>query len=130
MRPMPDHHATAEQTAAAAAVAARTRQAVFRYADIDAALRDGFAGPVAEGGTDVHLEHKKHQADGRTLDPDRPEMLVYPFGTCPAFSINMTAGEMMHVWTVDGPGGPYAEALDEAWIRTCHATHGRPFTGR
>jgi hypothetical protein len=36
---------------------------------------------------------------------------------------------MMHVWTVDNPGGPYAEGLDEAWVRAYHAEHGRPLRG-
>ena len=26
--------------------------------------------------------------------------------------------EMMHVWVVDNPGGPFAENLDDDWVRT------------
>jgi hypothetical protein len=180
MRPMVEHHPTPAQAAAAAQLAERTRRAVRRYADLDAAIADGYRGPVAQGGTDVHLEQEKYGSDGRTLDPDRPEMLVYaveggratllgavfqmeragaagpdpggpitdwhahniclsalppgfglvsPYGGCPALSVAMTAAEMMHVWTVDSPpGGPFAESLDERWIRAYHATHGRPYT--
>ena len=32
--------------------------------------------------------------------------IVSPFGSCPAFSINLTTPEMMHVWVVDNPSGP------------------------
>ncbi len=43
---------------------------------------------------------------------------VNPFGTCPAFTVSLTIPEMMHVWVVDPPGGPYAEHLDDAWVAT------------
>jgi hypothetical protein len=175
---MAEHHATPAQAEAAAQLAARTREAIARYADIEVALREGYAGPVAAGGTDVHLEHEAYGSDGRILDPQRPEQLVYavdggratllgavfqmerageagpepggpitgwhghnvclmalppgfsivsPFGGCPALSISVTAAEMMHIWTVDPPGGPYAEGIDEGWIRAYHAANGRPY---
>ena len=31
-------------------------------------------------GPDVHLEHPRHGKDGRVLDPDRSEQLVYAIG--------------------------------------------------
>jgi hypothetical protein len=156
-------------------------QATERYVDLDAALADGYASAQRMQGTDVHLEHKAHKSDGATLDPARPEMLVYavdggratllgvvyvmevagrpgpqpggpitrwhahnlcisalppgfgivsPYGGCPALSVSVTSPEMMHVWVVDNPRGPFAESLDEAWVRAYHAEHGRPFTGR
>ena len=43
----------------------------------------------------------------------------------PMMTIQVTVPEMMHVWTVDNPRGPYAQALDEAWVRGYHAGHGR-----
>ena len=43
--------------------------------------------------------------------------LVSPFGTCPVASIALTLPEMMHVWTVENPSGPYAERLDEKFVR-------------
>src|SRR5262245_20748189 len=52
--------------------------------------------------------------------------IVSPYGNCPAFSINFTSPEMMHVWVVDNPAGPFADGLDEAWVRQYHATHGSP----
>jgi hypothetical protein len=55
--------------------------------------------------------------------------IVTPFGNCPALSVNVTSPEMMHVWVVNNPGGPFAEGLDEGWVRAYHAAHGRPYHG-
>jgi len=148
-----------------------------RYADLNAALAAGYRIPGAQAtGTDVHLENPDYTKDGRVLDPQRPEMLVYsimddratllgvvyvmqvagraapepggpvtrwhahnicvsllppglgivsPYGGCPAFSVNLTSPEMMHVWVVDNPAGPYADGLDAAWVRRYHAEHAR-----
>lgn len=51
--------------------------ATTRYRDLAAAEADGYrtAGPAE--GLQVHFDHKGHQADGRILDPDAPEQLVY-----------------------------------------------------
>jgi len=51
---------------------------------------------------------------------------VTPFGNCPALSINVTTPEMMHVWVVENPQGPFAEGLDAAWVREYHEEHGQP----
>ena len=48
-----------------------------------------------------------------------------PYGGCPALSVQATIPEMMHIWTVDSPRGPYAEGLDEQWVRAYHAKHGQ-----
>jgi hypothetical protein len=128
---------------------------------------------------DVHLENKAFKSDGRVLDPQRPEMLVYaisggratllgvvylmeragqagpepggpitrwhahnlcltllppgfgavsPFGGCPPLAVAVTIPEMMHVWVVDNPAGPFAEGLDKAWVADYHRTHGQPVT--
>jgi hypothetical protein len=39
--------------------------------------------------------------------------LVSPFGTCPSGSFNVVTPAMMHVWTVDVPGGPYSDLSPE-----------------
>jgi hypothetical protein len=176
MRPVADHHATPAQIAAAARLAEETVAATRRYADIDAARAAGYQASLSETGYDVHLENKAFGRDGRTLDPRRPEQLVYavaggratllgavfvmeragvpgpepggpitgwhahngcltvlppgfgvtsPYGGCPALSVQATIPEMMHIWTVDSPRGPYAEGLDEQWVRAYHAKHGQ-----
>ena len=50
-----------------------------------------------------------------------------PFGGCSALSIGATMPEMMHVWTVSPPGGPYAESIDQKWAYDYNATHGVPW---
>ncbi|MGI5177281.1 hypothetical protein ACQEVZ_13190 [Dactylosporangium sp. CA-152071] len=42
--------------------------------------------------------------------------VVSPFGSCPGLTFATTLPEMIHVWTVDPPGGPYADHLDDAWV--------------
>jgi hypothetical protein len=181
MRPSGGHHPTPEQAEAAAGLATATRDAMVRYASLDAALADGYELPKPGTGTDVHMEHKGHMTDGLVLDPQRPETLVYaieggratllgvvyvmeragvpgpepggpitrwhahnicltalppgfgivtPFGSCPALSVNVTTPEMMHVWVVDSPAGPFAEGLDQDWVRAYHAEHGLPVPAR
>jgi hypothetical protein len=176
MRPAAGHHATPAQVAAARRLADLTTAATRRYRDIDAARADGYDASLTDTGYDVHLENDTYAKDGRTLDPERPEQLVYaidggkatllgvvfvmeragepgpepggpitgwhahngcltvlppgfgvtsPYGGCPALSVQATIPEMMHVWTVDNPRGPYAEGLDEQWVRGYHATHGQ-----
>jgi hypothetical protein len=44
------------------------------------------------------------------------------------FSVHLTVGEMMHVWTVDHPGGPYDDDSPDSWIRAYNLAHGEPFT--
>ena len=39
--------------------------------------------------------------------------LVTPFGTCPFLTAEVTLPEMMHVWVVDSPAGPFADSLPE-----------------
>lgn len=55
--------------------------------------------------------------------------VVSPFGTCPSLTLTVTTPEMMHVWTVEQPAGPYADDVDPVWARRELARHGRPLTG-
>ncbi len=180
MRPQADHHPTVEQVAAAQALADATVAAMTRYAHLADAIAAGYVLPSGAHGTDVHMENPAFKTDGRTLDPERPETLVYaieggratllgvvfvmeqagvaapqpggpitrwhahnicvtllppgfgivsPFGSCPALALTITSPEMMHVWVVDNPAGPFAEGLDAAWVRSYHADHGLPLGG-
>jgi hypothetical protein len=54
--------------------------------------------------------------------------LVNPFGGCTALSVNITTPEMMHVWVVDSPAGPFADGLDDTWVKAYLAQHGVPYT--
>jgi hypothetical protein len=42
--------------------------------------------------------------------------VVSPYGGCPGLTLAVTAAEMLHVWVVEPPGGPYTEHLDDAWV--------------
>jgi hypothetical protein len=168
-----------EQQRAATALLDSIRTATARYADLAAAVADGYrAGPGGgSDGLDLHFEHQGNQKDGRVLDPARPEMLVYargggravllgvvfqmpeagqrgpqvggatttwhshnicvgllppgfgavtPFGNCPFLTAQVTIGEMMHVWLVDTPAGPFADAMPAEYARQALARSGRP----
>lgn len=39
--------------------------------------------------------------------------LLTPFGNCPFGSLNVVTGAMIHVWTIDWPGGPYGDMTDQ-----------------
>ncbi len=54
--------------------------------------------------------------------------IVDVYGTCPPFSITVTVAQMMHVWVVDNPGGPYADSVPDSWTREFNRTNGLPFT--
>jgi hypothetical protein len=165
---------TGDQAKLAADLATRTTSATLRYRDIAVAEADGYRWSGPRQGLQVHLENRDHQRDGRILDPQAPEQLVYairggrsvllgvvyqlpvagasgpavggsstrwhahnvcvgllppgfgavnPFGTCPPFTISLTLPEMMHVWVVDPPGGPYTEHLDDAWVTGLLSSH-------
>jgi hypothetical protein len=53
--------------------------------------------------------------------------VVSTYGTCPLVSVSVTTAEMMHVWVVDEPGGPYADDAPDNWIRAFNQAHGVPF---
>jgi hypothetical protein len=150
-------------------LAGRTRQATLRYRDPAAAEADGYTPAARPEGLQVHFDNRRNQGDGRILDPEAPEQLVYavrdghtlllgvvyqmpragsrgpalpgspaqwhahdicvgllppgfgvvsPYGGCPGLTIAVTAAEMIHVWVVDPPGGPYAEQLSDKWVAT------------
>lgn len=75
--------------------------------------RAGMAGPNT-GGSLTHWH-----THSLCLGPVPPFFsgLVTPFGSCMAGSINAILPEMMHVWTIENPGGPFADKLDPAVVR-------------
>jgi hypothetical protein len=169
--------ATAAQTAAAIELAASVKKATTKYAKLSDAIAAGYKYPLDKrSGMDVHMENPEYKKDGRLLDPERPEMLVYaidggraalmgvvfvmerageagpdpggpitrwhahnlcvsltppgigivtPFGGCPSSSITLTIPEMMHVWIVEPPGGPFAEGVDKQWAAGYLREHGQ-----
>jgi hypothetical protein len=77
MAPHDNTAPTAQQRAAAAKLAADTRATTAKYADIRAAIAAGYHLGFQSSGASVHLERKANQTDGRVLDPNAPELLVY-----------------------------------------------------
>jgi hypothetical protein len=77
MRPSGGHHPTVEQAAAADALAAATKAAMAPYATLEAALAAGYQLPKPGTGPDVHMDNPAYKKDGRMLDPQRPETLVF-----------------------------------------------------
>lgn len=68
--------ATPAQRAAAEDLHARIVAATARYADPAVAAADGYAVGGIEG-TDFHAANPAYEDDGRILDPERPEDLIY-----------------------------------------------------
>jgi hypothetical protein len=38
--------------------------------------------------------------------------------------VTITIAEMMHLWIVEPPGGPFAEGVDKKWASDYHKAHG------
>jgi hypothetical protein len=68
---------TAEQQAAAERLRVATVAGLARYADVAAAEAAGYRVVHDAGGRLLHYAHPGYQADGRLLDPQRVESLVY-----------------------------------------------------
>lgn len=58
-----------------------------------------------------------HAHDDLCLDPVKEMAISQSAEGCPAGSAVGTTGEMMHVWAIDYPGGPFGE-LDATALRT------------
>ncbi|HEY2794366.1 MAG TPA: hypothetical protein VGJ28_18535 [Micromonosporaceae bacterium] len=178
MAPVADAAASPAQTRAAALLADRTAASLQRFTDIRAALAAGYRPTLTSTGLRVHLENKAFTKDGRILDPQRPEDLMYAiadgkatllsavyempyandpgptpggpitmwhthdvcvtalppsytvvdaYGDCPMLSVALTVGQMMHVWVVAHPGGPYNDDVPDAWISAYNESHGIPY---
>jgi hypothetical protein len=152
---------TADEQAAADRLVAATRSGAARYTDSTVAEQDGYrqVTPFAfYGARAAHYQRDAAVLDGRLLDPQHPEHLIYlkddagrltllgvmylaPLGQGPAIGGPLTAWhthddlcanrvgvvpmlptgtclagtgplqlEMLHIWLVDHPEGPFAEA--------------------
>jgi hypothetical protein len=159
---------TDAQRAAADTLLRETRAALKKYEVLSVAEAEGFKVTHDAGGKLFHYGHPGYRNDGRTLDPNRIESLLYvsipnggmllvggmytmplgekgpkiggsltqwhghddlcidpakelaisqpPGGGCPPGSTVSPTGEMMHVWSIEYPGGPFGE-LDAAALR-------------
>jgi hypothetical protein len=99
---------TAEEQAAADRLVATTRQGTTRYADVAVAEREGYrqVTPFAFYGARVaHFQRDDYVLDSQTLDPTRPEHLIYLKADDGSLSL---VGVMFLARTGQGPaiGGP------------------------
>ncbi len=142
-----DEPPTLEQKEAADELAARTKAGVAEYADLSVAEAAGYQPSSPSWRPITHYLNPAYQQDGEILDPDRPEALVYAnasegpillgamyvmpkpgnpgprIGGCitqwHAHSLyGWETPEMMHVWTVDLPGGAFAELRPREFVRS------------
>lgn len=68
---------TATELEAATRLVAETRAAAMRFADIEAARAEGYYQVAPPRNSLVHYLNAAYTRDGRILDPERPESLVY-----------------------------------------------------
>ena len=71
---------TAPQQAAADALVAETGVDIARFTDVDAATAAGYRPITPPDAAIAHYAQPTYLADGATLDPARPESLVYAHG--------------------------------------------------
>jgi hypothetical protein len=100
---------TDAQRNAAEQLVADTRASIARYADVTSAVADGYTPRTAERAPTVHYLNPAYQRDGATLDPRRPEGLVY--ANTPRGPVLLGAMYMLPKANVRGPdvGGSIAE---------------------
>ncbi len=131
---------TPQQQEAADNLATETKESVAKYADPSVAKADGYQ-PISPTWRPItHHLNPAYQRDGKILEPDRPEALLYAntskgpvlLGTMYLMPEPGTPGsqiggcltqwhahsllgwetpQMMHLWTVDVPGGPFSDEL-------------------
>jgi hypothetical protein len=131
---------TPEQQQQPDKLAADTKASVVRYEDLSVAKAAGYQPISASWQPIAHYLNPAYQRDDMILDPSRPEALVYAntskgalllgamyvmpspgvagpqIGGCltqwHAHSLlGWKTPEMMHVWIVDVPGGPFSEEI-------------------
>ena len=82
--PMGNDHAhnevnvSPEQLQAAAALVAKSNETAAKYADVRAALRDGYVQVTQDlEGIAAHFHHPRYASDGVLMDAEHPETLLY-----------------------------------------------------
>lgn len=131
---------TPQQQKTADNLAAETKASVAKYADPSTADADGYQ-PISPAWRPItHHLNPTYQRDGEILDPSRPEALLYantskgpvllgamylmpePDAPGPQIGGCLTrwhahslleweTPQMMHVWSLDVPGGPFSDEL-------------------
>ncbi len=140
-----DSTPTPQQQEAADNLAADTKAGVAKYVDPSAATAEGYQPSSPSWRPITHYLNPAYQRDSEVLDPDRPKALVYantskgtvllgamylmpePGDSGPRIGGCLTqwhahslrgweTPEMMHVWTVNVPGGPFSELRPREFV--------------
>jgi hypothetical protein len=100
-----------EPSAPEALVYASTSRGPVLVAAMFLMERLGDKGPQLGGPLTVWHDHEDlcFSSDGRVVGFHRP-----PRTTCPPGSVNQRTPEMLHVWTVENPAGPFAAEMEPA----------------
>jgi hypothetical protein len=157
--------ATAAERAAAQLLLQQTKVGTQKFQDLPAAVADGYRVVTPPGQPIVHYVNPAYLAGTDTLNPERPESLIYgtsakgpillaamyiahrigqagpdiggpltlwhshsnlcfnsktniidsftdAAGNCPAGSFSSGTPEMLHVWVVDNPNGPFSTDMN------------------
>ncbi|OLB79202.1 MAG: hypothetical protein AUI14_11035 [Actinobacteria bacterium 13_2_20CM_2_71_6] len=106
MLPHDDAVPTPDQVRGAAVLVDRTRAGLARFADIHAAIAAGYRPTTNRMGYDVHMENPAYAKDGRILDPDRPEQLMYAIADGKATLLSAVFAMRVAGTAAPAPGGP------------------------
>jgi hypothetical protein len=138
---------TPQQQGAADKLVKETKAGVAKYTDLSAATAAGYQPMSPTWQPVTHYLNPAYQRDGEILDPERPEALVYAntskgpilvgamylmphpgvsgpqIGGCltqwHAHSLlKWETPEMMHVWVVDVPAGPFDELKPRQFVQS------------
>ena len=102
---------TAAELEGAARLVAETKAAAVRFADLRAAQAEGFYQVAPPRNGLAHYLHAGYTRDGRILDPERPESLIYLRLTDGSWAL---VGVMYRMPSPDQPGPRVGGALT-AW---------------
>jgi hypothetical protein len=97
---------TPAQLQAAADLAAKTMAALVKYTDVRAAIAAGYTATLSRTGYGVHLENKAYSKDGRILDPEHPEQLMYAIADGKATLLSAVYTVPYAGRPAPSPGGP------------------------
>lgn len=106
MAPHDDSAPTPAQVQGAVELAARTKAALAKYTDIHAALAAGYQVTINRTGYGVHLENKAYSKDGRILDTEHPEQLMYAIADGKATLLSAVYTVPYAGRPAPSPGGP------------------------
>jgi hypothetical protein len=101
--------ATKSQKAAAQKLIDDTRAGTARYASLQTALAEGYTAPAAPGSTD-HYPNATAVLDGKILDTNRPESLMYTLTSRGPVLVGV-----MYVMNVPGEFGPEVGGCLTRW---------------